>query len=718
MLRTPLFLGLFAAALPAFAQQYVVTEAGSAVPGATVRFTDGTGTETAVATSTAGAFTLPAGTGEVRISAIGYQPLAFAPDTFPAGPIELAPAVFALSAAVVTGQYGLRGDHEVVQPVQILDRSTLDRIGAVTLRDALRTQSSLALGHDAQLGTQVNLLGLSGRHVQVLVDGLPVLGRLDGNIDLDQLPLDRVARVEIVEGPMSVEYGSEAIAGTINLITEQRPASTARAAAESIGRYTASAQAARGPWDARISRLYFAGAPADTSRSVLWKPKEQYAASIGLAQDLGPVRLRATAEIQDETLWNDGAVNYVQQTVPVNDTLLQVLAVPTANDLVFGTRRSTGRVDVTGAAVQGFVAYNRYRRDRMSYRNDLTQVDGLTLVPSDSDTTLFASWHTRWTGQTVWSERLAGSAGVEASAERGRGERIGAVGMARAAVFGSVEASANGWTLRPGVRWAYHSAFGAPLIPSLHVKWAKGPHAVRASYARGFRAPDLKELHFLFVDFNHNIQGATDLQPELSDSYQLGYTRRRLTETGLLEWNVRTFRNDVRDLIELALVDAEEQLYTYVNVGRVRATGAGAKARWEGEQWAVRGEVTAVRRERDLAQDQLTGQTLQAAISADFRFHPHATLALQVNHAHRETILQSDADGALTQLDLAPFTNVACYLAHDRGPLALRAGVDNLLNVTQRLGSLPTEGAHSGTATSQPVSLGRNFRFTLEYRFR
>lgn len=716
MLRTSLLLGLFAAAAPAFAQQYVVTEAGSAIPGATVRFQDAAGADRAVATSATGGFSLPEGAGEVRISAIGYEALAFNPDTLPAGPLELQPAVFALSAAVVTGQYGLRGDHEVVQPVQIIDRRTIDRIGALTLRDALQTQSSLALGHDAQLGTQVNLLGLSGRHVQVLVDGLPVLGRLDGNIDLDQLPLDRVARVEIVEGPMSVEYGSEAIAGTINLITEEQPATSVRAAAESIGRFTTSAQFARGPWTGRISRLYFGGAGADTSRSVLWKPKEQLTASVGGSWSVGDVRVRASGEVMDETLWNDGSVNYVQQSVAVNDTLLEVLAMPRANDLVFGTRRSIGRVDVAGDEVQGFVAFNRYRRDRLSYGNDLTREDGLTLLPDDSDTTFFTTLHTRWTGARLLSEGLHGSAGLEASVEQGRGERIGQVGMTQAAVFGSVEWARGAWTVRPGLRWAYNSAFGAPLIPSLHAKWSNGPHAVRASYARGFRAPDLKELHFLFVDFNHNIQGSTDLQPELSHSYQLGYTHRQLRESALLEWNVRSFHNDVRSLIELAQVNAETQLYTYVNVGRVRATGASAKARWEGERTAVKGEVTAVRRVRDLAQEQVVGQTLQAALSADHRLTPRLRLALQVNHAHRETMLTTAADGSLTQLELSPFTNLATYLSHHTPHLTLRAGVDNLLGVTARLGSLPTDGGvHSSSATSQPMSVGRNFRFTLAY---
>ena len=54
----------------------------------------------------------------------------------------------------------------------------------------------------------------------MLVDGVPVRGRLNGQVDLSQLSLNNVERVEIVNGPMAVEYGTNALAGTINLITK------------------------------------------------------------------------------------------------------------------------------------------------------------------------------------------------------------------------------------------------------------------------------------------------------------------------------------------------------------------------------------------------------------------------------------------------------------------------------------------------------------------
>ena len=67
----------------------------------------------------------------------------------------------------------------------------------------------------------MSVQGLSGENVKILIDGVPVVGRLNGNVDLSQINLTNIERVEIVEGPLSVNYGTNALAGTINLITKK-----------------------------------------------------------------------------------------------------------------------------------------------------------------------------------------------------------------------------------------------------------------------------------------------------------------------------------------------------------------------------------------------------------------------------------------------------------------------------------------------------------------
>jgi outer membrane receptor for ferrienterochelin and colicins len=695
------------------------------------------------AADASGQFALPsAAPATVRVSAVGFAAAVFTTDTLPSGTVQLAPATYAIPQAVVTGQYGLRNDVDAVQPVQVLDRRAIDRVAAVTLRDVLATQTNLTLGYDGQIGSTVRMLGLSGQHVQVLVDGVPVIGRLDGNIDLDQLPLDAVERIEVIEGPMSVEYGSEAIAGTINLITRSAgssPRAEVRAVAESIQRLTTSVQYATPigkstRLNGRASRLYFGGGnPPDRSgRELLWKPKEQLSASLGLAHDFGGLTWSVGADGMWETLWNDGPVEYVTTTVAIDDSLLGVYRTPVARDGVFTTRREVVRTDVEGEVggmrVDGFASFTRYWRDRRTYSRDLVDLSREPLYAEGmNDTAEFRTWQSRVSVVRPFGERLEASLGYDVSREVASGSRLGVdrPAMQQAALFGSVE-----WRptprliVRPGVRAEYNAVFGAPVVPSLHVKWTRGSHAVRASYARGFRAPELKELYFRFVDFNHNIQGNPDLEAEFSNSFTASYTLRKLTDRALISPSIRLFHNEVVQLIDLALVDSETQSYTYINLGQVRTAGIGLGLERSGDRASWRVQATGVDRQTWFETDGTPegNRSLQASASCDVRIPGEVVLTAQTNYAHNETIVQPDGTGGWAQATLSPITLVSLYAARSwmNSRLAVTGGVDNLLGATTRTLSgetVGTGGIHSAAAGSQPVSLGRNFRFTLQFTF-
>ena len=94
---------------------------------------------------------------------------------------------------------------------------------------------------------------------------------------------------------------------------------------------------------------------------------------------------------------------------------------------------------------------------------------------------------------------------------------------------------------------------------------------MRASYARGFRAPSLKELYFLFVDVNHNIQGNDSLGAETSHSYNVAATINFQNDDYVFRIEPKVFYNNITNLISLALV--EDGLYSYVNIGDYKTMG-------------------------------------------------------------------------------------------------------------------------------------------------
>ena len=133
-------------------------------------------------------------------------------DTLPDG--QLAPLV-------VTAQFTPTDVRQTVNSVRVLNRQTIEQRSAVNLEELLQAEPNIRLSQDAVLGSALSVNGLRGENVKVLVDGVPVVGRLNGSVDAGQLPLGAVQQVEIIEGAQSLLYGSEASAGVINLVTRK-----------------------------------------------------------------------------------------------------------------------------------------------------------------------------------------------------------------------------------------------------------------------------------------------------------------------------------------------------------------------------------------------------------------------------------------------------------------------------------------------------------------
>src|SRR5690606_38353621 len=91
--------------------------------------------------------------------------------------------------------------------------------GASSLGEVLAEQTGLNLVHDH--GTGVQMQGLSPDYALVLIDGEPAVGRTAGTLALDRFLIGGLDQIEIVKGPSSSLYGSEAMGGVVNLVTRR-----------------------------------------------------------------------------------------------------------------------------------------------------------------------------------------------------------------------------------------------------------------------------------------------------------------------------------------------------------------------------------------------------------------------------------------------------------------------------------------------------------------
>lgn len=104
-------------------------------------------------------------------------------------------------------------------PLSVVTRQEIEDIGAPRLTDVLREQTGLQIVSDHGIGVQMQ--GMGSDYIMIMVNGEPLIGRTAGTLDLDRISVNNIERIEILKGPASALYGSDAMAGTINIITKK-----------------------------------------------------------------------------------------------------------------------------------------------------------------------------------------------------------------------------------------------------------------------------------------------------------------------------------------------------------------------------------------------------------------------------------------------------------------------------------------------------------------
>ena len=120
---------------------------------------------------------------------------------------------------VVTGTRSPHLLKDAIIQTDLIRSEEIQQQGATRLSDVIQERVGLSVISDHGTGVQVQ--GLDPDYTLVLIDGEPVIGRTAGTLDLTRFSVGNLEQVEIVKGPTSSLYGSEALAGVINLITRK-----------------------------------------------------------------------------------------------------------------------------------------------------------------------------------------------------------------------------------------------------------------------------------------------------------------------------------------------------------------------------------------------------------------------------------------------------------------------------------------------------------------
>lgn len=130
---------------------------------------------------------------------------------------------YMLDEVVVTATRTTQSTKDVPSAVQVITRQTIEEQGAQTLEDVLRYATGIQLTRSSTSPSReaISIRGFDSRFSMILIDGKRLASEIDQNYELDRIPLENIERIEIVRGPVSSLYGTEALGGVINIITKQ-----------------------------------------------------------------------------------------------------------------------------------------------------------------------------------------------------------------------------------------------------------------------------------------------------------------------------------------------------------------------------------------------------------------------------------------------------------------------------------------------------------------
>jgi vitamin B12 transporter len=459
---------------------------------------------------------------------------------------QTAPAATDLDEVVVTANRTPVPVRDVIAPVEVIDREDIVRSQARSLPELLRGRAGISIANQGGLGklTSVFVRGAESDHVLVLVDGVRIGSVTSGQAALQDLPLELIERVEIVRGPRSSLYGSEAIGGVIQIFTRRDAGAVSPRFAIGTGSHdTHEASAGVG---GRVGRGWFG---ADYA----WTQSEGINACRGFfdpvtfngagcfttepdrdGYERESVSLRAGVELADawtleaHALRAEAENEYDGSFTNYSEVVQQVVggsATWAPNDTV-SVKLTAGRnVDASDNFRNGTIPQGYFDTDR----------DSATLQAN----VLVAKGHLVSAGFD-WLDD-----GVESStAYRNASTGLLVRERENRAVFAQYLGDFGAFDLQASARSDDNEQFGEHTSGNLAVGFELAPQwRVSAGVGTAFKAPTFNELYFPFF-------GNPDLEPE----------RSRTVEAGIA-WSgdragvrLDAYRSEVEDLIAFDIV--------------------------------------------------------------------------------------------------------------------------------------------------------------------
>lgn len=608
-----------------------------------------------------------------------------------------------LDELVVTGTRSEEPLYETPVRTEVVTSEELQKTHARNVREALESVPGVQLREvHGKSGYEVWMQGIEADRVLILLDGLPMTATTGSAVDVSQLSVLDVERIEVVKGAVSAQYGSAGIGGVLNVISrpvapglrgevtvdagtygEQNPSGESREA----GRYStrASIEGGSGSLAGRLSVATEHTDGVDPEPETWSRPgdevdRQQVRASLDWTPARGH-RLNLVADLFEE----DSDSRFVEVVPPNSVDLGKSEEVRRQRWLLRGEHDP-------GSGLKG--GWSLLREDLSDDSGKYSATSHFDIRESEQTLSRLSAY----LGAPLGSRHEL-LAGVDLQENRLRQLKDGSSELDGSGTF--EHQTREFWlqdTWLPGtsveivsgVRAQHDTDFGSHVAPKVNARVDFAPAReleafLRAGVGAGYRAPNLKERHYRFdhSSLGYVVEGNEDLTPEKSVSYQLGGGL-RFRRAFWAEGNL--FFNDIRDLIQTRLLldaasnpDGSWDVYGYDNVAKARTWGLEATAGWEpGGDWRLQLGYTLTRtRDEDTGYELTNRPRHQARLALDGPLAlPGLTWSARVRY-------QSDEYVDSRETYRSPgYTTVDLKLSYQIGPqIRVFAGADNLTDV-------------------------------------
>ena len=478
---------------------------------------------------------------------------------------------------------------EVLVPVLVIDRDAIERSGAADPGDILRFHAGLELGRNGGPGqsTAVFIRGADSNHTLVLVDGVRINPGTIGLAALQSIDTANIERIEVVKGPRSALYGTDAIGGVINVIT-RRGTDTGWVAEVGYGDYDTTRASLGGGFTFGKTELDFGAA---------WTDSEGFPTRTTDDVERGFHNLNTTAQLRTGVGAADVSLSYwrADGTTEYSDFFL----APVDQD--FANSTTTIAVDFPlGAALRGSVTASHFDDKIEQNQTPDYLTTNRNSVGAQFDYDLSA----------VQSLSAGGMAIREKADSLSYGESMKAdTSYANLFVQDRIWSGPHRALLAVG--YTNHETAGDYV--TWNGEYGYTLHAGTLLYGlagTGFRAPDATDLY--------GYGGNPDLDPERSFNIEAG-VRHRFDGGHAL--SVSAFHNEIDDLIEFVVLSFDPFTGQNRNVDRARIEGIEAAYEYASGPWSARVEAIYQDPENQTTGEQLyrrARQSLTVAVARSF----------------------------------------------------------------------------------------------------